>query len=130
MKQCTKCKEWKEENEFYKDKRVKGGLRSWCKLCSIAGNKQYFAKKYREDPKFRERYNAANAEYQRNRRRLKNTPERKRSPINGELSKTNGVCTILKNHVYLLKDDPERLTTDFIKKVSGIRRSACTEVGV
>jgi hypothetical protein len=27
-------------------------------------------------------------------------------------------CTILKSHAELLKDDPERLSTDFIKKMS------------
>lgn len=33
MKQCSKCKEWKDESEFNKHKMVKSGLYSSCKLC-------------------------------------------------------------------------------------------------
>lgn len=33
MKQCTKCKEWKDESEFYKHKLHKDGLSSNCKIC-------------------------------------------------------------------------------------------------
>ncbi len=33
MKQCTKCKEWKEKKEFDKDKRNKTGSASQCKKC-------------------------------------------------------------------------------------------------
>jgi hypothetical protein len=34
MKQCTKCKEWKEPTEFFKDKGQKSGLRPDCKVCN------------------------------------------------------------------------------------------------
>lgn len=33
MKKCTKCKEKREETEFYTNKRLKDGLHSWCKIC-------------------------------------------------------------------------------------------------
>ena len=33
MKQCTKCKQQKEGNNFSRDKYSKDGLTSWCKNC-------------------------------------------------------------------------------------------------
>ena len=33
MKQCSKCREWKPETEFYRDKRTKDGLKCQCKKC-------------------------------------------------------------------------------------------------
>lgn len=33
MKQCTKCKEIKENDAFTKDRNLKSGLSSWCKKC-------------------------------------------------------------------------------------------------
>jgi len=34
MKQCTKCKKWKDESEFSKNRNNnKDGLRYWCKKC-------------------------------------------------------------------------------------------------
>ena len=32
-KQCTRCKVVKPCSEFYKDKKHRDGLSSWCKLC-------------------------------------------------------------------------------------------------
>jgi hypothetical protein len=40
MKICTKCKISKEENEFYKDKNKKDGLKSWCKLCHLEDSRK------------------------------------------------------------------------------------------
>jgi len=34
MKQCTKCKKWKDESHFRKHSQVKCGLRPECKDCS------------------------------------------------------------------------------------------------
>jgi len=48
MKYCPKCKQNKEENEFYRDKVMKGGLYVYCKKCS----KDYDKKRY---PKEQER---------------------------------------------------------------------------
>ncbi|MBN2315953.1 MAG: hypothetical protein JXM79_18650 [Sedimentisphaerales bacterium] len=33
LKRCTKCNRWKNEGEFYKDRRSKDGLKSQCKQC-------------------------------------------------------------------------------------------------
>ena len=33
-KQCTKCKEWKQETEFFKDKQKSSGYRPDCKTCN------------------------------------------------------------------------------------------------
>lgn len=33
MKECSKCKEHKTNEDFYKDKRTKDGLKSQCKKC-------------------------------------------------------------------------------------------------
>ena len=33
MKQCTKCKKWKNEIKFGKDSKNKDGFRYWCKDC-------------------------------------------------------------------------------------------------
>lgn len=41
MKQCSKCKEWKEEIEFGKEKRVKSGLRAACNKCYKEYEKSY-----------------------------------------------------------------------------------------
>ena len=35
IKICTKCKQEKEYKNYYKDKRNKDGLTSWCKQCII-----------------------------------------------------------------------------------------------
>ena len=42
MKECTKCKETKELDEFYKDKRMTDGHGSWCKLCNHQSRKNYY----------------------------------------------------------------------------------------
>ncbi len=33
-KLCSRCKEWKYESEFHKERRLKDGLSFWCKGCS------------------------------------------------------------------------------------------------
>lgn len=43
MKQCYKCKEWKEESEFNKDKNRKDGLNNWCKKCKNASARKCYA---------------------------------------------------------------------------------------
>jgi hypothetical protein len=34
LKQCTKCKQWKDKNAFYRNRRSNDGLKSQCKTCS------------------------------------------------------------------------------------------------
>ena len=57
MKQCSKCKEWKDESEFHKDKSKKNGLHSSCKKCMNQKNREWKKnnKEYRNE-KERERY--------------------------------------------------------------------------
>lgn len=45
MKQCTKCKETKDESEFNKKKGRKDGLSSHCKTCSRKLTNESYAKK-------------------------------------------------------------------------------------
>ena len=45
MKRCSRCKKWKEESEFSKDRRRKDGLSSCCKKCGC----EYVRKHYRRD---------------------------------------------------------------------------------
>ncbi len=47
QKRCTKCKRWKEENEFGKDRARKDGLKIYCKGC----NKAYALKLRRKNGK-------------------------------------------------------------------------------
>lgn len=41
MKICTKCKEEKEESEFYNRSKAKEGLQSWCKGCAAIAGKEW-----------------------------------------------------------------------------------------
>lgn len=42
MKQCSKCKEWKDESEFHKDKRTRDGVYPQCKICKNKRTREYF----------------------------------------------------------------------------------------
>ncbi len=44
MKQCTKCKKWKDESKFGKDRKSKDGLRYWCKDCVRADMRERYKK--------------------------------------------------------------------------------------
>lgn len=69
MKICSKCKNLKEDKEFYKDKRSKDGLYSWCKKCHLEINKnnsyKYF-KKYKYKIKYTEKMAKYFKEYRKN----------------------------------------------------------------
>ncbi len=45
MKQCSKCKKRKDENEFGKDRKGKDGLAYWCRDCGT----EYSRKRYKEN---------------------------------------------------------------------------------
>ncbi|HUT29619.1 MAG TPA: hypothetical protein VMX13_07500 [Sedimentisphaerales bacterium] len=47
LKRCTKCKKWKEESEFHKDRARRDGLRLYCKDCHAA----YLRERYRKEGK-------------------------------------------------------------------------------
>ena len=42
-KRCRRCKKWKDESSFYKDRQNKDGLGGWCKECSRKSYKQRLA---------------------------------------------------------------------------------------
>lgn len=46
MKKCGRCKEFKEESDFYPDKSKKSGLNSYCKICSKIKQREYQARNY------------------------------------------------------------------------------------
>ena len=49
MKKCSKCKNYKEEIDFSKDKYTKDRLRRWCKDCdkkSYWNNREHYKKYY------------------------------------------------------------------------------------
>ncbi len=64
MKQCTKCKEWKDESEFYKDKQKSDGLYSHCKECKSKLCKVVYFNK-------REEYLQKQREYQKNNKNVR-----------------------------------------------------------
>jgi len=41
-KQCSICRRWKAENEFYKQSKTKQYLRSECKKCSKKASHTYY----------------------------------------------------------------------------------------
>jgi ribosomal protein S20 len=47
-KVCTRCKKRRKVVEFYKDKHMKDGLSSWCKLCTKEYDRAYTARKKAE----------------------------------------------------------------------------------
>ena len=52
MKKCSKCKEWKDESEFYKSNQAKDGIKSECKQCA----KQYREEHKEEKAKYQKQY--------------------------------------------------------------------------
>lgn len=44
MKQCIKCKGWKETSDFYPSKEYKNGLRAWCIKCENKRSSDYYLK--------------------------------------------------------------------------------------
>ncbi len=52
MKRCTKCKKLKDESEFSKDRRLKDGLRCWCKKCECEYIHQYYRRNSKSVKKY------------------------------------------------------------------------------
>jgi len=100
MKRCSKCGIEKDESAFHKRH---DGLSSWCKDCVY----DYHHKKHR-----------------RNCIRCGNEVEKYQSKycvhcaamIRG---KKGDACSIIKRHHTMMKEDPERLTTEFMQKITG-----------
>jgi hypothetical protein len=66
-KQCSKCKEWKDITNFWKDKRVRTGLKACCKICHYKMNRKWQIKnkhKMREYQKiYKEKHPEKQKEY-------------------------------------------------------------------
>ena len=45
QKRCSRCKKWKAESEFYKDRLRKDGLQFLCKKCSKKANQNSYKKR-------------------------------------------------------------------------------------
>jgi hypothetical protein len=91
MKKCSKCKIIKDESEFYHTST--SGCYGWCKSCHIA------------DVLKRKKFGVLS----------RNTG----APQDTQQIEYGSCCTILKSHADILRDDPERLSTSFIRKMSG-----------
>jgi hypothetical protein len=59
QKKCTKCKEFKNLNEFTKNKRTKDGLSWLCKKCRSVSRKAYYIK-------YKPRLNEISAQWRKN----------------------------------------------------------------
>ena len=45
QKRCSRCKSWKAESEFYKNRSYKDGLKFLCKECSKKANRKSYKKR-------------------------------------------------------------------------------------
>lgn len=133
MKKCAVCGEVKPTSEFYPRKESKSGYRRECKTCS-----KQIHKKYREDNpgvvrKRRKDYNkkhpdvisAQQTRYRKTHRKEENARAKKWRQNNPErfeeIQHKYRVCKILKNHAADLRDDPERLSTEFLQTLIGYK---------
>jgi hypothetical protein len=95
MKICTKCKQEKDESEFYKDTRRAGKLQSRCKTCRKNTNVEYSRKRRKIDQQYR-KYLA-------------------------DSTRKSRMCKSLKQHHVDLQFDPDHLTTEFLQNLIGIK---------
>ena len=63
MKICTICKIEKDESEFYKNKRNKDGLNSWCKACFHDYNQKWYKNNSENMKKYMKEWSKNNPEY-------------------------------------------------------------------
>lgn len=117
-KRCSKCKEFKPFNNFYKQKSHKDGYTSWCKICKNKVVKKYrnsehgntVRTKYEQSEQFKtaiakayERYNHSEKGLRRRRRASKNYrlkyPEREKAyhAVNNaiKLKKLQSACNFI-----------------------------------
>jgi hypothetical protein len=101
-KQCVMCGETKSITDFYKNKRAKDGACSYCKKCNTKYNTAYRNNRLKQDPSYRETIRAY---------------VRKSDRKNCQKRIQTQVCELIKEHHEDMKDDPEHLTTEFLKSL-------------
>lgn len=113
MKLCTKCNQLKDESEFPRQRnRYNYKLFDWCKGCW----KEYL-KTIRNTPKKQRKH--SEPRYEKECPDLSQyLPLLKRRKDDGAY---HGVCKIICKHHEEMKDDPERLTTEFIQKIVKVK---------
>lgn len=105
-KVCPKCKEKRTVDEFYKTKRTRDGLQTWCKVCAktyITKNKDIVSKKW-------------HAYYQKNVERIKNY-QKEYNSTHKEKIQNDRKQHYEKNRDYILK----RSKLFYLKNVDRIR---------
>ena len=100
-KTCKKCGEEKELSEFYYAQTAKDRLQQHCKACHKKGCAEYLRKRYNTDTEFRIKTRAYHKAYDYLHRYSEET------------------CNIIRHHHEEMKDDPERLSTEFIQTIVG-----------
>jgi hypothetical protein len=143
-KRCSKCGIWKPFSEFQKDNREDHIVRSSCKQCMQVSSRIHFCFKFLNTPlkirnekaKINKKVKIVETKVWKNSHEARiwdgriyscfkflNTSVKYQLILGGDVFfpqklKNETCCTILKVHAELLKGDPERLTTDFIKNLS------------
>ena len=113
---CLKCNEEKPLSDFYKSRRYHNGILSICKICYRTYQKEYRSKPHiKEKRREQDRMNPRNEKHKTYCKRWRNKHPDYRNPKGKEI-----VCGILTAHHKQLKDDPEHLSCDFMKKIIGV----------
>lgn len=130
MKQCTKCKEWKDKSCFYKHKECKDGLDPRCKTCISIREKQR-----RQKPEVRQQRILSDRKYRKTKNgkyKLKNANLKYHYGITLEeydqmFEQQNGVCAICsKPETAKNKYGLRRLSVDHDHKTGEVRGLLCT----
>lgn len=124
-KVCTHCKIEKPSTEFYKNRCTKDGLSDWCKSCLKISTKNWQRNnkdrlkeihnnwKMRNPEKLKE---CVSSWKSRNHEKVKQYVKR-----SYQRRQQKDCCEIIRQHHEDLKDDPERLSSDFIKSLVRVK---------
>ncbi len=138
VKRCTKCGEIKSNSEFRPETGGTGvlGTRAACIKCENKYNAAHIKERYKADPKFREQQRVRNRiNFKKHKERyyasMSRWREENKDKVRGYLRKygkkyrekkmKEETCEIIRNHAEEMKDDPERLSTEFIKKIIRVK---------
>lgn len=117
-KQCTKCKQTKNLNEFHANKKHKLGVNAWCKDCVKSCNERY----YLTNKEQHQRHNRNNHL----KRAYKITAEQYDSMLRAQ----NGVCAICEKQETLLdtrSNEVKNLCVDHCHKTGKVRGLLCAK---